>query len=483
VRVARQPVQDGRATLRREADALSTPVASVPDAPDAREDLPAGRRRGESRAPRAPSNPSIVLEPALAPLVGARRGARPANGCPLAPTEPGPPELTPTEPGSTTKPDFDGVRFLRAAARARAGGKSTPEAEVKLREIQSKLERLAADLERSKDPAERARLVARAFLAGAGPTTKDERTASAEQRTVVGAAVALVAALSARAALSIHALPHVIGLALGMRAGGHLANEISAELHHALDNYGFDRVPVLAEVAREFQHHHLDPVAVTKESWALTAYSSAVVVVPVVAGVLAAHPGVAVDVAVGTIALAALMGQEGHKMVHRPPSHVPIIYDVAQLLGLVITKNDHATHHVAPYEHHYAMISGNHLEDGPRFRRREALIYRLFGVEPNSWKLNPRLRVEALGARGYDGAAVAALALRDAELAALKARKQEQDERLQAGGRLGEGEARVTLEDVRAKAAEIPDPHRVPPDDHAGAAGPILNLRVLFTRS
>jgi ubiquitin-conjugating enzyme E2 variant len=409
---------------------------------------------------------------------GAAAAAQRSAGAAPAPRSP---RLTQIEQAAP-RPGFDGVAFLRTLAKVRVGGELTPAMETKLGEVRAKLDHMAAELEGAKSPAERAAILARAFANVGVPTPESHRTADGGQQAVVGAAVALVAGLTARTALAVHALPQVIALAAGTLAGGMAANQISAVLHHALDNYSFEQVPHLAKMAREFQDHHVDPFAVTKESWALTAYSSAVAVVPIVGAVLALNPGVATSALVGTIALAALMGQEGHKMSHRPAAQVPIAYDVAQLLGLSITRDDHAIHHVNPHGDHYAMISGNPSDDGPGFRRWEALIYRWTGVEPNSWKLDPSLRVEALGPQGYDERAVAAVALRDRELAVLKTQKRDQDARLKRGEPLGDGEARITAEDLRRKSEEIPDRHRIAPADHDGAQSPFaLNLRTVFS--
>ncbi len=416
----------------------------------------------------------------------ARGAASVARQAGRAPASSGPLQTRLAQVGGNTaarRQGFDAVDVLRSLAKIRVGGEVTPEIEAKLAEIQKKLDRMAHELAAAKTPAEKAQIVARSFASVGVPNPEGHRTADAGQQAMVASGVALLAALTARTVLSVHAIPQAIALAAGTMAGGVAANKISAVLHHALDNYSFEQVPHLAKMAEEFQTHHIDPMYVTKESWALTAYSSAVAVVPVVGAVLAFNPGIAAGAVVGTIALAALMGQEGHKMSHRPSAEVPIAYDVAQLLGLSITRDDHARHHVNPHGNHYAMISGNPVEDGPSFRRWEALIYRLTGVEPNAWKLDPKLRVEALGPMGYDERAVAAVALRDAELAALKAQKRDQDARLKAGGHLADGEVRVTAEDLRKKSEEIPDRNRVAPADYEGAQSPFVgNLRMLFAR-
>jgi ubiquitin-conjugating enzyme E2 variant len=293
----------------------------------------------------------------------------------------------------------------------------------------------------------------------------------------------MIATLAARTALSVHTLPQLIALSAGAMLGGVGSNKLSAFVHHALDNYGFDRAPWIAKQAEEFLAHHIEPMSETKESWALTAFAMSQSIAPIVLAILAANPGVGVGAFAATLALGSLMSTENHKMAHRPSADIPLAYDIAQLLGLSLSREDHARHHVNPHGNHYAVVRDTAPEDGPAFRQWEALIYRLSGVEPNSWKHDPKLRVEALGPQAWDERAAAAVVLRDQELVALKQQKRDQDVRLKAGEKLADGEVRVTPLDLRKKAEEIPDRNRIAPADYEGASTPFVgNLRTLFAR-
>jgi hypothetical protein len=377
-----------------------------------------------------------------------------------------------------------GVEVLRALAKVRFGGDLKPETEAKLREIQTKLNAMAAKLEQAKNPAEKAKIIADAFTHVGREHPEGFQDATLGQHAVVGSAVALMATLATRTVLSVHTLPQVIGLAAGAMMGGVGSNKLSAFVHHALDNYGFERAPWIAKQAEEFIAHHIDPQAEAKESWALTAFSMSQAIAPIMVGLLAANPAVSASAFAATLALGSLMSTENHKMAHRPSSEVPLAYDIAQLLGLSLSKEDHRRHHINPHGNHYAVVRDTAPDDGPAFRQWEALIYRLSGVEPNSWKHDPKLRVEALGPQAHDERAVAAVALRDREYDDLKAKKREQDLRLGRGEALADGEARITPRDLRLKAEEIPDRHRIAPADHEGASGgPFVgNLRTLFAR-
>jgi hypothetical protein len=196
-------------------------------------------------------------------------------------------------------------------------------------------------------------------------------------------------------------------------------------------------------------------------------------------GIIAVNPGVSAGAFAATLALGSLMSTENHKMAHRPSVEVPLAYDIAHLLGLSLSKEDHRRHHINPHGSHYAVVRDTAPDDGPAFRKWEALIYQLTGVEPNSWKHDPKLRVEALGPGAVDERAIAAVALRDGEYEGLKIQKRAQDTRLAKGEQLADGEVRITPRDLRIAAEKIPDRERVAPPDYEGANGPLLNLNPL----
>jgi hypothetical protein len=115
-------------------------------------------------------------------------------------------------------------------AKFRVGGEVTPEIEAKLAEIQKKLDRMAKELAAATSPAEKAQIVARSFADVGVPNPEGHRTADAGQQTMVGSGVALLAALTARTVLSVHAIPQAIALAAGTMVGGVAANKTSAAL-------------------------------------------------------------------------------------------------------------------------------------------------------------------------------------------------------------------------------------------------------------
>jgi len=80
-------------------------------------------------------------------------------------------------------------------------------------------------------------------------------------------------------------------------------------------------------------------------------------------------------------------------------NEVPQWVNVLQELGVTVNRKQHALHHMAPYEGNYCIVSGvcnEVLDNTGFFRRLERLVFDIFGVESNAWKLDPELRARTL---------------------------------------------------------------------------------------
>lgn len=89
--------------------------------------------------------------------------------------------------------------------------------------------------------------------------------------------------------------------------------------------------------------------------------------------------------------------QELHKQAHMPRPHLYARF--LQKAGIAVSRKEHGLHHSSPFEGKYAIVSGvfNPLLDNSLvFRRLEAFIYRLNGVEPIAWSLDPELKEMSL---------------------------------------------------------------------------------------
>ena len=88
------------------------------------------------------------------------------------------------------------------------------------------------------------------------------------------------------------------------------------------------------------------------------------------------------------------------KWSHMPKAKTPSFANKIMKLGLTIDRSPHALHHTAPYEGNYCIVSGlcNKLLDSSGFfRKMEHMIYKINGIESNSWKLDPVLKEKTLG--------------------------------------------------------------------------------------
>lgn len=91
--------------------------------------------------------------------------------------------------------------------------------------------------------------------------------------------------------------------------------------------------------------------------------------------------------------------QEFHKWSHMTKGEAPQWVNQLQDLGLTIGRKSHAQHHRAPYDGNYCIVSGAcnpWLDESGFFRRLEHIVYKINGVESNSWKLDADLRERTL---------------------------------------------------------------------------------------
>jgi ubiquitin-conjugating enzyme E2 variant len=95
----------------------------------------------------------------------------------------------------------------------------------------------------------------------------------------------------------------------------------------------------------------------------------------------------------------AVMSQECHKWSHMTKGEVPSIVNWLQKTGVVLDRRRHALHHTMPFEGTYCLLSGfcnEALDNSGFFRRLEHIVYKINGIESNSWKLDPELREKTL---------------------------------------------------------------------------------------
>lgn len=180
-----------------------------------------------------------------------------------------------------------------------------------------------------------------------------------------------------------------------------LADLGSGILHWSVDNYGNGKTPVMGSIIAAFQGHHSAPWTITERGFCNNVYKLCIPFGVATMGViqfLVGGPGI-VTWFLTSFFIFEILSQEFHKWSHQLPSETPRWVNWLQKIGFTISRQPHALHHIAPYEGNYCIISGvcnNLLDKSGFFRRLERIIYDSNGVEPNSWKLDPKLREKTL---------------------------------------------------------------------------------------
>lgn len=169
--------------------------------------------------------------------------------------------------------------------------------------------------------------------------------------------------------------------------------------HFAVDNYGSEKTPIFGYQIAAFQGHHKSPWTITQRPFSNNIYRLTIPTTPQVLGVLAL--GDTLPIGFASFWVSSLMfivlSQEFHKWAHMTTCGPTVSF--FQNLGLIIAKKDHGKHHASPFGEKYCIVSGTFnrwLDDSSFFRRLEKIIYRRWGVEPISWKLDKRLKEKAL---------------------------------------------------------------------------------------
>ncbi|KAJ8610281.1 hypothetical protein CTAYLR_009062 [Chrysophaeum taylorii] len=204
-----------------------------------------------------------------------------------------------------------------------------------------------------------------------------------EHRLIVLGTTALAGASAVAAASHLAPLEMVVLLACAFA----LADLMTGVFHWATDNYGSLETPLVGPACAAFQGHHRAPWTITYRSTCNNVFKIAKIVAPLIALVATvATPPVAFFLIVALYS--QILSQEFHKYSHMKPRDQPPLIRVLQDNGLAISTKEHGRHHTDPFDGRYCIFNGmlNPLLDNTLFfRRLEALVYRISGVEANCW--------------------------------------------------------------------------------------------------
>jgi palmitoyl-[glycerolipid] 3-(E)-desaturase len=186
--------------------------------------------------------------------------------------------------------------------------------------------------------------------------------------------------------------------------GGYLFADFGTGVYHFLvDNYGNESTPLVGYQIAAFQGHHKSPWTITCRDFANNLFRLTIPTSPQMLALLLLPLPPALVAGLSSALFWIVASQELHKQAHmqRPARYACILQD----FGLAVSRKEHGLHHTSPFAGHYCIVSGifNPLLDGTLFfRRLEAAIYRVRGVEPISWRLSPALKELALSLGGPD---------------------------------------------------------------------------------
>jgi ubiquitin-conjugating enzyme E2 variant len=171
-------------------------------------------------------------------------------------------------------------------------------------------------------------------------------------------------------------------------AGALTADFGSGVIHWLADTWGSETMPVLGRrFLHPFRVHHVNPDDFLRREFADTNGDVSMILTPCLAAALAIPLdrgwGHALAVFVVAFCVVGLPTNQVHQWAHRPqpPRWVRRLQD----RGILLSREEHRRHHVAPYVENYCIATGwcNAVLRRLRFfRRMELLVTRLTGLRP-----------------------------------------------------------------------------------------------------
>ena len=201
----------------------------------------------------------------------------------------------------------------------------------------------------------------------------------------IASAFALLIVYAARLAARVDLLNWWMPVAF---AGGVAAADFASGIvHWGADTWGREDLPLIGRrLLVPFRVHHVNPEDFLRRSFVDTNGDVAGVAVPVLAALVNVPLGAGWDgVAMfgfGFCGVGVLTNQI-HQWAHMPAP--PRLVQVAQSLGIVLGRVDHAVHHQQPHDAHYCITTGwcnRPLERIRFFRRLESAVTLFTGQRP-----------------------------------------------------------------------------------------------------
>jgi plasmanylethanolamine desaturase len=154
-----------------------------------------------------------------------------------------------------------------------------------------------------------------------------------------------------------------LAIAAAVLAGFIAADFVSGLVHFAADTYGDENTPLLGpNFIKPFRDHHTDPKGITRHDFVEINGNNCIVCLP--AG-LCAYYGLAADtnpysalglLFVASMLLCVFLTNQFHRWAHE--DEPPLFVTKLQAWNLVLPRDHHDVHHVAPHDKYYCITVG-----------------------------------------------------------------------------------------------------------------------------
>lgn len=168
------------------------------------------------------------------------------------------------------------------------------------------------------------------------------------------------------------------------------ADLVSGLVHWTADTWFSETMPVLGRrFLRPFRVHHVNPDDFLRRGFVDCNGDVAMLNAPILLAALVVPVssgwGAALAIALVTFAAISLPTNQVHQWAHMPRPPAPVAW--LQRRRVILSRDDHARHHRAPYVAHYCIATGwcNRLLTAVEFFPRcERLVTRVCGLEPRA---------------------------------------------------------------------------------------------------
>ncbi|XP_059290949.1 fatty acid desaturase 4-like 1, chloroplastic [Lycium ferocissimum] len=170
---------------------------------------------------------------------------------------------------------------------------------------------------------------------------------------------------------------------------GYVLSDLANGIYHwAIDNYGNAKTPVFGSQIDAFLRHHKSPLTITRLQFATNLHELARAVTFIVLPINLLCNNPTILAFMGVFSGFTMFGIQIHSWAHGTKSKLPSIVLVLQDAGIILSRSNHAVHHLPPYNNSYCTVSGlwnQYLDRYKVFELLENTFFYKFGVRPRSW--------------------------------------------------------------------------------------------------